>query len=109
MFDIFRSEKKRAIDALAIELADDIRTAYPLDQQAGTGAIKGVRKVNSAIDKVCAKARSFHAERKLDLYGKARLNNTLLWQLKDSGYESDFTDEVTKKVIISMTNSNARR
>ena len=37
MFDIFRSEK-RAIDALAIELADDIRAAYPLDQQAGTGA-----------------------------------------------------------------------
>ena len=103
MFDIFRSEKKRAIDELAKTLADDIRAAYPLSEQSEAGKKKAARKVNSTIDRGCAKARTFHHERKLDLYGKARLNNTLLWQLRDSGYESEFIDEVTKKVIISMT------
>ena len=59
--------------------------------------------VADAVDAVCANAQAFHSKERLDVYGKARLNNNLLWALRESGYEADFIDEITKQVIISLS------
>jgi hypothetical protein len=103
VFDIFRPAKKRAIDELARALAEQFSGQYPLDMHQGSGNKKSDRKLTAAVDAVCARARSFHAQTSLDVYGKARLNNKFLWRLRDTGYDPEFIDEITKKVIISLS------
>ena len=108
MLDFFRPAKKRAIDALATELAEDVMKAYPAEAQQSGGNKKAERQLSAVIDNICAKARDFHAAQRLDLYSKARLNNTLLWHLRENGYESTLTDEITKKVIIALSAKAAK-
>ena len=103
MFDIFKPAKKRSIDELALSLADEFMQSYPLNDDNPQKQSKGNRKLSKAIDSLCIRARDFHGDKHLDIYGKARLNNTLMWQLRESGYENNFVDEITKRIIISLS------
>ena len=103
MFDIFRGAKKRAIDEFGHKLAEDFMQGFPLDEHKGVGNAKSTRKLTRVVDVICGDARRFHFENKLDIYGKARLNNTLLWHLREAGYEDDFVNDITKRVIISLS------
>jgi hypothetical protein len=102
VFDILRPAKKKAIDDLAHILAQDFIDKYPIALHQGAGNKKTVKKLTSAVDALCIRARDFHQQNGLDIYGKARLNNTLLWELRETGYDRGFIDEVMKKVIISL-------
>ena len=103
MFDIFRGAKKRAIDEFGHKLAEDFMQGFPLEEHQSGGNAKSTRKLTRVVDIICGDARRFHFENNLDVYGKARLNNTLMWHLREAGYESGFVDAVTKRVIISMS------
>lgn len=102
MFDFLRPAKKKAIDELAQAMASDFMERFPVDGAKDWKNRKATRKLTSAVDALCSRALTFHRDAHLDVYGKARLNNNLLWALREAGYDADFIDEITKQVIISL-------
>ena len=89
---------KRDVADFAIELAQELSRRSPPDS-AGKSAMGLAR----AIDDICNRAAAFQREQKLGLYGKAKFGTEFKFRLKESGYAPEFVDELTTKLLISMS------
>lgn len=98
MFERLRS---REVEDFAIVLARDFSARYALD-----GARKGIKSALAlarAVDDICGRAAEFQRARRLGFYRKARFGTAFTLQLKESGYPEEFVDELTRKLLISMS------
>lgn len=102
MFNPFGLLQGKRIDEFSRELAQEFARRYPLDlAQAGPGK-KRDKKLGRALDHVYRQARDYRKERRLGIYGTARLGNGFKWELREMGYRSDFIDEATKGLILKV-------
>ena len=98
---LFNRVRGRDIEQFATELAQDFAKAYPLaDAQGDRNTLK---KLARAIDDACGRAAAFQKEKKLGVYGKAKLGTTFKWELKSHGYRDDFIDEFTRKLLLHLS------
>ena len=82
----------------AIELAQDFTKRCPPD--AGT---KSAMSLARAIDDISNRAAEFQRQTRLGIYGKAKFGTEFKFRLKESGHAPEFVDELTTKLLISMS------
>lgn len=88
----------RNVTDFAIELAQDFAKRCPPD--AGAKSAMGVAR---AIDDISNRAAAFQRQARLGIYGKAKFGTEFKFRLKESGHAPDFVDELTTKLLISMS------
>jgi hypothetical protein len=82
----------------AIELAEEFAKRCP--PEAGAKSTIGVAR---AIDDICNRAAAFQRQARLGLYGRAKFGTEFKFRLKDSGHAPEFVDELTTKLLITMS------
>ena len=100
MFNPLGLLKGGRIDEFSRQLATEFSRRYPLDMHRGSDK-KGEKKLGRALNYVYKEARGFARERRLGVYGTARLGNGFKWALKEMGYRQEFVDEATKGLILN--------
>lgn len=103
MGDLLKRLSSQDLDEFSRGLARELAASYTLEMSKGGSDKKVERKLRRALDRVYAKAMDYHADRKLGVYGKARLGNTFKWELKEMGYGDDFADEATRGLVVSLS------
>jgi hypothetical protein len=94
---LFGSASSAQVDEFAKGLARELVTYLP--------PVPGPRgptpkKIFIACERTFAKALAFKQEHKLGIYKKARLGNTLRWELETLGYNRPFAEEVSRRLVI---------
>jgi len=59
--------------------------------------------VARAIDEICNRAAEYQRTNRLGVYGKAKLGTEFKLKLKDSGYRGEFVDELTTRLLMSLS------
>ncbi len=81
--------------AFAKEIVGEVRRVLPLDppRPIRSGGRKNEKTVRR-LDGLVRRTREFAQGRRLNVYQKGRLLNTLKWDLKEAGYDDALVDEV---------------
>ncbi len=87
--------------SFAREIARDINTLFPADR-AGRKPISA-RKNAKKLDGLIRRTRTFAQQHKLNVYKRAKLLNTVKWQLREAGHEDALIDEVVALLAPQLT------
>lgn len=90
------------IDTFARQLAREFASRYPLEMANQTPDKKQEKRLGRTLNHVYRQAREFGQDRRLGVYGTARLGNGFKWELKELGYRPEFIEEATKGLILSI-------
>ena len=90
--------RSRELDDFATGLAREFIGLIPTSENPPPAP-----KVAKAIDHICNRVQSFHRERKLGIYGRARIGTAFKLELKNAGYPQDFVDELTRQLLFVMS------
>lgn len=82
------------VDAFAESLAGEFIQRVPKDSEM-RGARGRAKEANTAL---LARVERFARGHKLNLFKRARLANSLKWQLQEAGYDKDTVDALTLDV-----------
>lgn len=96
---IFDFGKRTLVDDFALKLAAELAQRYPPDLENEKPRRRNPQRLAKAFDATFNAAIEFQREKKLGIYGKARLGNTFKWELKRLGYPDDFIELTTKSLI----------
>jgi len=91
-------------DEFANGLAEEFIKKYPLTINFELRDKKADKKLGKAINTIYNKAREYSTKVKLGVYSKARIGNKFMWALKEEGYEEVLIEELTKDLLISLSN-----
>jgi hypothetical protein len=99
---IFGSVSSKQVDEFAKDLARQLAKQCPPEASASGGGKPTVtpRKLVATLEDVCRKALDFRKEHKLGIYKKARLGNTFRWELTELGYDRQFAEDVTQRLVV---------
>ena len=95
---MFNFGRSRDLEDFAVGLAREFASLIPADN-----AQRDAARVARAIDEVCNRARAFQKDRRLGIYGRAKLGTAFKFELKSSGYADDFIDTLTHQVLLVMS------
>lgn len=95
MFGLGRS---RELDDFATGLAREFIGLIPPGE-----SLPAAQKVAKAIDQICNRAQTYHRERKLGIYGRARIGTAFKLELKNAGYPQEFVDDLTRQLLFVMS------
>jgi len=98
---LFNRVPARDIEQFATEVARDFAKACPPTDIQGERS--NVKKLARSIDAACERAVTFQKEKKLGVYGKAKLGTTFKWELKGLGYSNEFIDEFTRSLLLRLS------
>jgi hypothetical protein len=103
---MFKRLGSKEVEKFATELALKFSRRLP----AGT-LLKGAQasSLARALDEVYNLAGEFQRERRLGVYGKAKLGTVFKLQLKESGYPEDFVSEVTQALLIRLSAGTSKQ
>lgn len=76
----------------ARELARDIDKLFPMTPQRKRPA--SAKKDRKRLDGLVLRTRKFAQQHRMNVYKKAKLLNTIKWELRDSGHDEALIDEV---------------
>lgn len=102
MFNPLRWLPGRQIDDFSRELAAQLASRYPPELSSRTPNKKREKKLGRALNHIYKQAREFTHERRLGVYGRARLGNGFKWELREMGYEHDFIEDATRGLILEV-------
>jgi hypothetical protein len=86
------------ITDFAIELAEAFSNRCPPDTSS-----KSTMGVARAIDDICNRAAAFQRQARLGVYGRAKFGTEFKFRLKESGHAPEFVDELTTKLLMTMS------
>jgi hypothetical protein len=95
---MFKRSGSRDVTEFAIEIAREFSTRCPPELSA-----RSAIAVARAIDEICNRAVEYQRAARLGIYGKAKLGTEFKLQLKESGYASEFVDELTTRLLMSLS------
>jgi len=75
----------------AQEIVRDINRLFPPADQKGKAI--PAKMYQKKFDGMIVRIRTFSAKHKLNIYKKAKLLNTIKWEMKDAGHEENIIDE----------------
>ena len=102
MFNPLKLLQGKRVDEFSRELAREFASRYPLELAKRRPDKKRDKKLGRALNHVYKQARDYRNDRRLGIYGTARLGNGFKWELKEMGYQQEFIDEATKGLILSV-------
>ena len=79
------------------ELARFFMERMPVDTQKNEK--KFAAKTSELLGKLSLRLNQFKSSNKLTVYTKAKLANSFKWTLKDAGYDSKYTDDLTEWLV----------
>jgi len=97
----FGKARSRDIEEFGVALARDFSKAYSLADASSDRKV--LKKLARAIDATCDRAATFQKDRKLGVYGKAKLGTAFKWEMKSLGYRDDFIDELTQNLLLHLS------
>jgi hypothetical protein len=86
-----------AIEAFAHTLVADLVKRFPPEKQTLLGGtkLKPAAQLGKAVTGLERKVAAFQQEHQLGVYGKAKLLNSIKWQMKELQYTEDFVAATT--------------
>jgi hypothetical protein len=94
--------RRKEIEGFADLLAQDLKRRFPPASEKRTDP--GVRRqLESITAGLFGKGAEFCRARRLGVYGKAKLGNSLRWQLREVGYSEGFIESVTHELVLHLT------
>jgi hypothetical protein len=94
---MFRLWGSREIDEFAEALVREFVGRFPPEKA------NAAEPLARAIDEACGKAKAFQREKRLGVYGKARVGTAFKFALKNAGYPDDFVDAFTRQLLLLMS------
>jgi hypothetical protein len=95
---MFKLGLSRDIDEFAKTLVSDFSSRFPPEATS-----RGAQPLARAVDEVCNRARDFRREKKLGIYGKARMGTSFKYELKGAGYAEEFVEAFTRQLLLIMS------
>lgn len=93
---------RKEIEAFALALAQDLSRRFPPLSEKRTD--KGARNQLASITTgLCKRGIGFSQQHKLGVYGKAKLGNSVRWQLRELGYSETFIESVTHELVMHVS------
>lgn len=86
--------------AFAREIARDIDRLFPRD---GSQKAISPKKEQKKLDGVARRTRAFAHGHRLNVYKKAKLLNTVKWELREAGHEEKLVDEIVSFLTPLLT------
>jgi hypothetical protein len=102
MFNPLHWLQGRKIDDFSRQLAQQLASRYPPEMSTESPSRKQEKKLGRALNHVYRQARDFKQDRRLGVYGTARLGNCFKWELREMGYKHDFIEEATRGLILNV-------
>ena len=96
---MFKLWGSREIDDFAEGLVREFVGRFPPDKANAAAPAPLAR----AIDEACTRAQAFQREKRLGVYGKARVGTAFKFALKNAGYPDDFVDAFTRQLLLLMS------
>jgi hypothetical protein len=92
------------------QIAETFSASYPMldkkkENASGNQAAmhaKLLEKQAKVLGKLTQDTRQFGQTHKLNFYKKAKLSNAFKWALMEKGFDTEFVDQLTKEVILSL-------
>ena len=104
---IFGSASSRQIDEFAKTLARELAKQCPPEPGSGGGRPNVTpKRLVATLEQICGKALGYREQHKLGIYKKARLGNTFRWELSELGYDKEFVEDVTQRLIVHIARKN---
>ena len=75
----------------AQEIVRDVNRLFPPTDQKGKAI--PAKTYQKKFDGLIARIRAFSLKHELNIYKKAKLLNTIKWEMRDAGHEEAFTSE----------------
>ncbi len=97
---MFERLRAKDVEDFATELAREFSTRFKPGEPGGDTSASTLAR---AVDHLCSRAAQFQRARKLGIYGKAKLGTAFKLQLKESGYAEEFVNELTGKLLLSLS------
>jgi hypothetical protein len=97
---LFGSASSKQVDEFAKDLARELARQCPPQSAASGRPDVAPRKLVATLEQVCQKALGFREQHKLGIYKKARLGNTFRWELTELGYDKQFAEDVTQRLVV---------
>jgi hypothetical protein len=97
------SVSSKQVDEFARSLVAEVVKHYPPSPSAEGARKASQRKVASVLEDVLRKASDFGKQHKLGIYKKARLGNTVRWELKELGYSDEFAEALVKDLVFRLS------
>ena len=93
---------KKHIDEFADSIVAELQQHFP---QAGVelSTRKSAEKALRTLDRIFTRISAFAAERRPNLYQKARFGSRIKWALKEARYPEPFVEAATDKLVTYMT------
>jgi len=90
--------RSRELDDFAIALAREFARQIPPDAEPATA-----QRVARAIDEACNRAKAFQKEKRLGIYGRAKVGTSFKLELEKAGYPRGFVEELTHQLLVIMS------
>ena len=100
---LFGSVSGKDVDTFAKGLAQDLAKRYPPALDKGSERKISQKRLTGILENTYARAIEFKREHKLGVYKKARLGNTVRWELQEMGYTEKFIELATEGLIVYIT------
>lgn len=100
---MFGSLFNKELDTFAKSLAQDLAKRYPPALENSPDKKISPNRIAKVLEEAVAKAVQFNQDRKLGMFGKARLGNSFRWELKELGYSDKFVEFATEALIVYIT------
>lgn len=82
-------------------LAKDIDRLFPIAHEQRNPA--SAKKDRKKLDGLVLRTRTFAQQHKLNVYKKAKLLNTIKWELRDAGHEQALINEIVALLTPLLT------
>jgi len=92
--------KGREVEALGKRMVESLVQAYPPSIQVSS-TTPGKKHIQAVFD-LYQKAEQYHQLHNLGIYTKAKLANTVRWQMGEAGYADDFVKEVAHNLAMRL-------
>jgi hypothetical protein len=89
--------------AFARELCAELAKSFPPSVANNPRRKVSPQRLTRILENALDKARAFSLEHKLGVLGKAKLGNSVRWELKELGYNEAFIEVATEGVIVYVT------
>lgn len=104
MFGIFDTKE---LDSFAQTLVADIAKRIP-PAEMHTPQKNSPHKLSRALEDLYRRVVQYNTEHPLGIYKKAKLGNTLRWELKSLGYDPALVEHIVKNVVMHLSKKKTK-
>lgn len=95
------SVSSKQVDDFAIALAREFAEQCPPEIGEKTARPNvPPKKLVQVLENLFKKAHGYRSQHKLGMYKKARLGNSFRWELTALGYDKDFAEDLTQRLVV---------